>query len=337
MLPVELVRIFDQSPTDELVVKREAAIAAVAARIASATNVDELFGFAQSFVAGLGQSKLTGELETICVTALNNASPSFVADGHDIEVYVCALGACLKVVEGATPSESGRTVAEILAAALHTGLSVVPATGKQKLDQAIKELLTFSAAAYRITSEASRARKTVPDSKVALDGTETAVVAAQKVSTAAEAAIVALQANAALDREELELLWFCLGDYSAVLNSRISTLKSSAGLVASALEVTKLLRRIPATSHVHMALRNVAVGKPKTLKALVSETEEFRAKFKSYFGENIASKFPAIAPVVSAVLGFSTPLETAAIEVADWGQRLVLELGLAKFNHPGTN
>ena len=145
----------------------------------------------------------------------------------------------------------------------------------------------------------------------------------------------ALQNNAALDREELELLWFCLGDHSAVLNVKLSSLKAPVGLVASALETTKLLRRLPATSHVNMALRNVATGKAKTLAALVSETEAYRNQFVSYLADNIASTYPNILPVTSALLGYSAPKDTEVREMSEWGRRLVLELGLTKFKNSG--
>lgn len=335
MNTVELVRIYEQNPSDDFVVKREAAMVAVANKIAATTAVDELFGYADSLSAGLGKTKLSGSLADVCIAELVLASPSFVAEGNDTQIYVCALGACLRVLADVRPSDLGRTAKEIFSAAVHAGLSLPHASSNAKVDQVLQEILRLSAAAFRVTGESSRARKDVPELTVTFDGTESAAQASDKVVAAAKPLISALRNNAALDREELELLWFCLGDHSAVLDAKLSSQKAPVGLVASALETTKLLRRLPSASHVNMALRNVAAGKAKTLKALVSETEAHRKQFSDYFGENIASAFPSIVPVTSAILGYSQPGDTEAREMSEWGRRLILELGLTKFNHLG--
>lgn len=335
MNAAELVRIYEPNPSDEFVVKREAAMVAVATTIANATSVDDLFGYADSLSAGLGETNLSGSLADVCIAELVQASPSFVAEGNDTQIYVCALGACLRLLDDVKPSDRGCSAKEIFSAAVHAGLSLPHASSNAKVNQARQEILRLSAAAFQITGESSRVRKDVPELAVTLDGTESAIVASEKVVATAKPLISALRNNADLDREELELLWFCLGDYSAVLDAKLSSQKAPVGLVASALETTKLLRRLPSTSHVNMALRNVAAGKPKTLKVLVSETEAHRKQFSDYFGDNIASAFPSIVPVTSAIFGYSQPRDTEAREMSEWGRRLILELGLTKFKHLG--
>lgn len=330
MKTAELVRIFDQNPSDELVTKREAAIAAVAETIATSKSVDEIFGYAASLSEGIGAVKVSGPLAEMCIEALVDASPAFVAEGQEIQVLVCALGATLQVLADLKPSPSGRTAKEIFAAAVHAGLSFAPASSNSKVCRAVSEILNRSAAAFQVTGEVPRQRAQVPTLEIELEGSETAIEASEKVVAAVQPLIASLQSNAALDREELELLWFCLGDHSAVLNAKLSSQKSSVGLVAAALETAKLLRRLPSTSHVNMALRNVAAGKSRTLKTLVSETEAHRKVFSDYLRENIAKKYPSIVPVTSAILGLSQPGETEAREVSEWGRRLVLELGLTK-------
>lgn len=335
MNTAELVRAYEQDPSDDFVVKREAAMVAVAAKIASSTTVEELFGFAESVTAGLAKTTLSGALREICIGELVLASPSFVADGRDTEIFVCALGASSKVVANVKPTEHGRSPREIFSAAVHSGLSFLPASSNAKMDQSVKEILQLSGDAFRITSDASRVRGTVPELEVILDETEQAPEAVAKVVAAVKPLIATLQRNAALDREELELLWFCLGDYSAVLKAKLSTSKASVGLVAAALETTKLLRRLPSSSHVSVALRNVAYEKAKTLEKLVSEAKANRQQFSDYLADNIASAHPSIVPVLSSVLGHSNAAETGALEMADWGRRLILELGLTKFKHLG--
>ncbi len=331
----ELVRAYEQNPTDDFVVKREAAIAAVAARVAASKTVEELFGFAESLTVGLAKTTLSGALREICIEALISASPSFSADGRDTEIFVCALGASLEVLEKVERTEHGRSPREIFSAAVHSGLSFLPASSNAKVDKVVKEILQLSADAFRLTSDASRVRVQVPELAVTLEGTEEAAEAVEKVVAAVKPLIATLQRNAALDREELELLWFCLGDYSNVLKAKLSTSKASIGLVAAALETTKLLRRLPSSSHVSVALRNVAADKPKTLEKLVSETKAHRQQFFDYFADNIVSTHPNIVPVTSAILGCSQPSDTEAREMNEWARRLILELGLTKFKHLG--
>ncbi len=331
----ELVRAYEQNPDDDFVVKRDAAMAAVAAKIAGSTNIDELFGFAESVTAGIAKTTLSGALREICIGELVSASPSFVADDRDAEIFVCALGASAKVVADVPSTEHGRSSREIFSAALHSGLSFVPASPNAKVDQAVREILQLSAGAFQITGNASRVRAPVSELAVALDGTEQVPQAVAKVVAAVKPLIVTLQRNAALDREELELLWFCLGDYSAVLKTKLSTAKASVGLVAAALETTKLLRRLPSSSHVSVALRNVAIDKAKTLEKIVAETKAHRQEFIDYLADNIASAHPNIVPVMSAILGHLNPAGAEALEMSEWGRRLVLELGLTKFKQLG--
>ena len=79
------------------------------------------------------------------------------------------------------------------------------------------------------------------------------------MKSAAAKTISPLIANAALDREEIDLLWWTLSDWSDTLNLKISQLPHGAALMVSALEVVQKLRRLPSTAHAHIARRHVQV------------------------------------------------------------------------------
>jgi hypothetical protein len=329
----ELVRIYENNPSDDFVTKREIAMVAVAGRVNGSKSVTDLFNYANSLSAGLGDTKLTGDFADICIAELSTASPSFVAEANETQVFVCALGACLTLLNNFTPSETERTAKEVFAASIHAGLSFQPASSNAKVGQAVQEILDRSASAFRLTSEVSRKRAPVADLDVSFEESDTATSACEKVVESAQSILASLQRNAVLDREELELLWFCLGDHSSVLNVKLSTLKPSVGLVASALETNALLRRLPSTSHVNMAMRNVAAGKGKTLKALVSENEAHRQEFLDYLADEMPLTYPSLLPVVSAILGYSQPRDDEVRVMSEWGRRLVLELGLTKLKN----
>lgn len=335
MNTAELVRIFEPNPDDDYVTKRDVAMKEVADKILAAVNVDALFAFADSMVDGIAKGKIKGALESAAVSALSTASSAFVAEGQDTQVLVCAIGACMKILAEHKPHESGRGRGDVFSAALHSGLSFLQSTGQARLDQALAEVLDASASAFRTIAEISRNRKAVPDLKISVDPNDVAAAVAKKLISAANGAISILRANSALDREELDLLWFCLSDHSAALNARMSSLKAPLGLVASTLETIKLLRRIPSAAHVHMAMRNIAVGEPRTLKELVLETEGHRQQFLDYLGDDRLSQFPSLFPAVASILGYSNAYDTKSLLPEDWGRRLLLELGLTKFYDEG--
>jgi hypothetical protein len=86
------IRIFEASPTDDFVEKRQAAIGAVAEQFKNRTTFVDILGLAEDLAAAAApEGKLPDGLASEVEAALKGASLSFVLEGHELEARVCAL------------------------------------------------------------------------------------------------------------------------------------------------------------------------------------------------------------------------------------------------------
>src|SRR3546814_16981251 len=116
------------------------------------------------------------------------------------------------------------------------------------------------------TATSARQRLTVPDVSFAIPPEINVASLGEIVKTDANASIEALRANAAIDREEIDLLWWVVADWSELLGRRFSPAENPAApAVASGLEAGRMLRRIPADAHRHPVLRHVCKTDPLNL------------------------------------------------------------------------
>lgn len=336
------VRIFCAEPSDELVDKRTAAIQELSQELAKKSHSSQLLNLANSVAIGItAPGALRAELATNVEAAIRRHSTAFVRAEHELEVLVCLILALCQHLTASKANTGGRTQAEMLAAALWSALSFQSPRPEPKLEALRSELMAVAKALVLESGEDGRKRAMVPDFsvEVAEEEAESAGTEDDEFASFKEAfklgtdpTIAALRSNASLDREELDLLWWVLGDWSRLLDERISTMAPAIAAVTCGIEIGSLLHKLPATAHKHLVLRNVA---DDTLPLSLSELVEMFGTRKDRLLAPVADKqllsdYPAVFPLLHGVsmgrLAKGDANEKRAI--CDWGARALLEASI---------
>ncbi|MBW8832477.1 MAG: hypothetical protein JF606_24375 [Burkholderiales bacterium] len=338
------VRIFNAAPTDDFVEKRTAAIAELTERFGKKTTVANLLQLANgAATAALPKAKLDERLAEEVEASIKKHSTAFVRAGHDLEIIVCVLLGLLELLKAAKPN-SGATlrVTDVLAAGLWSALAFQPSRPEVKIEALRVELSEVTSALTLASAEGARKRTKVPNFNVAFSegGDVAAFNRAFKPGT--ESTIAALRANAILDREELDLLWWALGDWSELLGDRVSTLPPEVAAVTSGLELGRLLRKLPANAHRSLALRSIhAEGPPLNLAELLKALDGRRERLAIPLAANeVLSSCSGVFPLLTAIQT-GKPTAPGAKEkrpLRDWGSRALLEASIlfVLFDDTGT-
>lgn len=279
--------------------------------------------------------------------AIRKSSTAFVAEDETaVEMSVCGLSGALQVLTGATPMRNGKTsIGDVLSFGLWSALSFQKPRGDAKLEQLRNELMqTAQDHCARAASE-GRKRAVVAEPEFKLitkeppgtkeDEEEDADLDADALNRGLEpfrSAIADLKANAAVDREEIDLLWWVLADWSTLLRRRFSTEKGAVAVIASGLEVGRMIRRIPAEAHRHLILRNVPAAKDCSLQELLSAIGDDRAALATVDTYGYIAKYPGVFPLLSALNTGSAQDARAKIKraIGDWADRALLESSVAR-------
>jgi hypothetical protein len=328
------IRIFSVNPPDDLVEKRTAAIGEIAK---IQRNVVELLRYGNDLAlavqhgGSLSQS-LTGMIEG----AIRKSSTAFVADDRTkLETLVCGLAGALQVLASATPTPRGTTsITDVLSYGLWSALSFQKPRTDAKLEKLRSELM--AAAQRQCIRAANEGRKRVPvadpdfepvtkkndDAPAEIDPEDL-----QLLGTA----IADLRANAIIDLEEIDLLWWVMSDWSILLRRRLSTEQGAVAAVASGFEVGRLVRRIPAEAHRHLVLRNVPASKDLSLQELVNVIGDDRAALVPTEGQTLISQCPMVFPLSSALtIGTANDAKSKIKRpIGDWADRALLESAIA--------
>jgi hypothetical protein len=297
------VRIFAAEPSDDLVEKRTAVVKDLAERhIAKLGSVETIFKAANDLavaVAGYGMSsQMTEQIEA----AIKKQSTAFVRDGHELEMLVCGLLAPLHFMANARVGVgSPASRADILAAAIWSALSFQHSIQKPKLEDLRTELLTAGRSRALALAETARSRVRVPDFGVGVDDGMDVATFHKVLKPAIDSIVNALRTNATLDREELDLLWWVLGDWSELLEERVSTLAPESVAVAAGIEIGRRLRRFPANAHRYLALRHLSTNAELNMVELIGSLGGRRNQLASFPGIDRASASPAVFPLLFAL------------------------------------
>ncbi len=327
-----LVRIFDPNPTDDLVTKRGLAIKDIAAKYTKNNNLEPLLKVANDLAACVADRDHMPDSFANDVTALiNKASSSFVRDGNALDLLVCALGGALQLMPGSRGQSNSLGTIDVVAAGLWSGLSFQSPLADPKLEELRSAVLERSRSWTMVAADAGRTRTTVPDITVKLaDGADVATATGALKAGVAKT-VNALRDNAALDREELDVLWWALGDWSTALNGQLSRAAPLAAAVVGGIELGALMRRLPADAHRHL-VRRIAQGPKKCGLAEIAEaTADARASLESIYGDNTTlANCPHVFPVLHTVVtgNVSTVGGNGKMTVVDWGARALLESSL---------
>ncbi len=330
-----LVRIFEPSPSDDFVTKRIAAIGEIASKIRTQRSVNTLLSFADSIANGMSTGHVVGQLSVEVVAILQKESPSFVREGQDVQILVCALAAAQSVLTDIKPSANGRSTTEIFSAALLSSLSYLKPHDQPQIEKLKSELLKLALENLEQTSDASRKRQPVPEPAFVIDPNDDLSAVATKTKTAIEKVVVPLITNARLDREELDLLWWCVSDWSNALKAKVTSFPPNLGMVAAAIEVGLCIRKLPGTAHSHIAMRNVNSSEPQTLIEIHLDVAPRRDELLNFLEDmDGVFTYKCVFPALSFL--FRSPEEESEIDTStklsqiDWVKRILLEIRLSK-------
>jgi hypothetical protein len=337
------IRIFASDPSDELVEKRTAAIGEIAGTFRGRRNVEELLQIANDLAVAVQQNgRLSAALTATIEEAIRKTSTAFVAEGHELEMLVCGMCGALKAVSGSTALRHGAvSIPDVLSFGLWSALSFQKPRNDPKIEQLRNELLQAAHGHCAAVARDSRQRIEVsdPEFKEAPKKKEGDPQPPFDASAVTEGlkpykdAIADLRSNAAVDREEIDLLWWALSDWSSLLGRRFSDEKAraAAAAVASGIEAGRMIRRAPAEAHRHLVLRNVTVGKEMTLVELLTAIGGDRTALAPTEAETYISNCPSVFPLSSVLRNGSASDPSAKIKrpLGDWAARALLESSIA--------
>jgi len=327
------LRITGLQVTDDDVDRRTKAVSELATAYGKITGVKEILEKAAEIaIACGGDGTPPPSLGAEVQTAVQVHASSFLSSEKPLEVGVCSGFAALSAISPAPiPSQMGVwTVPDVLAAGLWSALSFQAPLKDPKRETFRSELLAGARSRVIRAAETTRKRSEVPDFtefSVAADGFDK-VPAAFKEATAAT--IEALRRNAALDREELDFLWWAMLDRSRLLNKRLADLDEPLRLVVAGIEAASNLRRLPCDVHSELVLRSVTADGKVNLADLLTAIGDSRRSLISKFPGDVITQIRPVFPLLSSLVTEDADIDGAPVKrsASEWGTRALLEAAL---------
>lgn len=322
------VRIFDAAPSDDLVTKRVAVTKNLASKFTKDTTVDALLSVADGIARACAEGDSMPEnLASLVEMAIRNQSTAFVRADNELQLVTMGLLGLDQVIANAKAGASLSTTS-VIAAGAWLALSFQPPSANPKLEE-LRSFVLLNARTYCLEN-ASRARVRRQVGDVKLDALADLAEADSQIKAAVDDPIAALRENAIIDREEIDFLWFALGDYSPSMNCQLSALSPPVAAIAAGFDAAQSLRRLPAEGHKHIVLRHVRPSEPLSLKDLIASAESDLDGFSSLHAQERVSKFPAIFGLLSALAKHpGAPAGTGEVlTLSDWAARALFEAGL---------
>jgi hypothetical protein len=324
-------RIFTAQSTDDLVEKRTRAISELTQAFKRKTDASAVLQLAKDLIEGLSLGKLPLAICEQVAKAISKPSPSFVPEENELEVLVCALLAALQYLRTTKPAGAMPSTHDLFACALLSGLEFQVPLAESRLEVLRLEIRDAAAEFLRKRAEDGRKRLRVPDVAVP---TSTEGLSATTVNAAIKDTIDALRTNERLDREELDLLWWVLSDWSELLGAHFSRCPGPSGLVACGLEAAGKLKHLPAEAHFQLVLRHAIPGQQSNLQELLdavsNDLSSLRREHETSASLVISHRvlFPLLAALVEGTsAGVSAVIQRTN---AEWARRSLLESVLAR-------
>ena len=305
------IRIFKTDPDDDFVVKRAAALKAIVAKLSETDTFDGLMTLAQTVTDSVyNPESLDGEISSDIEQAIKAESPSFLAEGNELQIAVMAAVGVLEIISEAEPTSDQASTADYLALAIWSGLSFNKTLSETKIEHLRQELISKSRDLFLSSAEKSRKRL-----------------------SASRFTIKILTANAALDREELDILWWVLGDWSNLAKARLSKLSECSASIIAAFEVASRLRRIPAEAHRQLSMRYIKDDASFSLEEVIDGLgTEVNALCEPYQDDALVHNNPGILPLMNAIVQGKKAMNGmhTSLSVTDWTARALIEGALVQ-------
>ena len=307
------IRIFEADPDDDFVIKRQTALKAIVANLRKTKTFSGLMTLAQTLTDSIYDPELLdGEISSDIEQAVKAESPAFLAEGNELQIAMMAAIGVLEIISEAEPTSDRASVADYLALAIWSGLSFNKPSSETKIEHLRQELLSKSRDLFLLSAEKSRQRLSANRTTIKL-----------------------LSRNAALDREELDILWWVLGDWSNLAKAKLSMLSECPASIIAAFEVASRLRRIPAKAHRQLSVRYVRDDASFSLEeVIVGLGDELNALSAAYQDEALVRNNPGILPLMNAIIQGNEAMNRrhTSLSVTDWTTRALVEGALVRLS-----
>jgi hypothetical protein len=331
------MRITGLQVTNEDVESRSAAVKGLCAAWKKLTRTDAIIGKAAEVAVALGaDGTTTSELGDEVQAAIQKRAAAFLRSERPMDIGIVAGMAAIELM-AIPPDASGWLVADIWSAALWSALAFQPALGDAKREALRVSVLEAARKRSLSGAEKARQRSVVADfGEIAIVAGEEAKVA-EKFKGATLTTIDALRRNAALDREELDFLWWSLLGRSRLLNRPLSSINEPTRLVAAGIEAAAFLRRFPCEVHRDVVLRTLDSNPEFDLENLILAIGDDHLLLGAQYTNGIVLGNPSVFPLLNGLAVGSSTLDGVKEKrmVEEWAARALLEAGLVKIHGTG--
>ena len=267
--------------------------------------------------------------------SIQKKAPSFLYDERPLDVGICSGMAMVSILNGAIDND-GWTVLDVYATALWSALSYQSVLPDERRENLRLEVLEKALNYYAASSEKVRERIDVPKpSKVDITVEEDIVT--NNFSEAITGTIEALRRNAALDREELDFLWWVQLGHSRLLKKQLSKIDEPVRIITAGIEAAQILRRLPCEVHREIVLRTLDQNPELDLEELLSVIGDERTTLSAAFTAEHILDHPTVFPLLHALSTGKIDQINSSLKrpVSEWGERALLEATFAKMMSEG--
>ncbi|SDC45894.1 hypothetical protein SAMN05444679_103122 [Variovorax sp. CF079] len=324
----DYARIFQTGSDDDWVEKRNKATSQVTTWLAT-QPCSQAVRIASALAESLAGGALPDALANEVASHIRQHAPSFVRTDElgDLQIKVVTCVGALSLVSSEVES-AGWKCPDALAGGLWSALWFQQPLPEVKLEELRQDLLAASQVRVSKVAELTRQRRPVPEiGAVAIDqnspnGSKVNAAFARAVGPM----VNALRDNAALDREELDFMWWLLSERSDLLDEALSGLPDAARAVVCGLDAAAKLRRLPARAHRDVVLRKVSGTERVSLGEVIDLLGDRRVRMAEGLGTPIKDS-EAVLPLIHAVCEGTASHQFSAERLApsEWAARALLE------------
>lgn len=331
------MRITGVAVTDTDVDSRRAAATSLASSWKKEKSATAIIAKAADIAAALGGDgnpppSLGGEIEKV----IQKKSSSFLYQERPLEIGVCA-GMAMVSILAATPGNNGWTVSDVFGNALWSAMEYQPVIEGERRETLRREVLDAAKNWATASAEKSRERTEVPDPSTVTITIDENNAATNNFKGAVTDTVEALRRNAALDREELDFLWWAQLGRSRLLNKPQSVISEPTRIVAAGIEGARMLRRLPCEVHREIVLRTLDQDPELDMAEMLGAIGNDRAALAAEFNVDNILAHPAVFPFLHALVTGDADGPGAALKrrASEWGARTLLEAGFLKMISQG--
>lgn len=331
------MRISGVTVSDDDVNSRRTAATSLATKWGKERTVSNLVSKAAEIAEALGgDGSPTPELGREVQAAIQKKSASFLYEERPLEISVCA-GMAMVSILASSPGNNGWTTPDIYATALWSALAYQPVLEAERRENLRREVLGAAESWVVTAAEKARQRTVVPDPSTLEVSIDESNETTNNFKEAVTDTVDALRRNAALDREELDFLWWAQLGRSRLLNRQLSAINEPTRIIAAAIEGARMLRRLPCEVHRELILRTLDQDPELDLAELLAALGDDHAVLGAGFVEGYVIAHPAVFPLLHALATGEVSGEGGAVKrrVSEWGARALLEAGFARMISQG--